>query len=215
MPTFGSLFACIGGFDEGLRRAGWSCAFQVELDPFCQRVLAARFPGAARHGDVSAFAPQRGLEALDLLVGGFPCQDLSVAGKRAGLGGERSGLFYEIVRVAKLLEPTWGLFENVPGLLSSDRGRDFWLVLSGLRECWPAIGWRLLDSQHFGVAQRRRRVFLVCGPTEAGVAEVLALAEGGAGDLAAGEEAGAGAAAGDRVGVDIARALRAKANLAH
>jgi DNA (cytosine-5)-methyltransferase 1 len=133
---------------------------------------------------------------VDLLVGGFPCQDLSVAGKRAGLSGERSGLFYEIVRLAKELQPTWGLFENVPGLISSNRGRDLWLVLRGLRECWPAVGWRVLDSRHFGVAQRRRRVFIVCGPTEAGVAEVLALAQGGEGDLEAGGEAGARAAAG-------------------
>jgi DNA (cytosine-5)-methyltransferase 1 len=234
MPTFGSLFAGIGGFDDGLCRAGWRCAFQVEIDPFCQRVLAARFPSTPRHGDITTFAPERGDSVhgerggvlrdegsrvpdgdgagaghdrrlrdlagrygdLDLLTAGFPCQDLSVAGKRAGLRGTRSTLFYEIVRVAKILTPTWGLFENVPGLLSSHSGRDFWLVLQGLRECWPAVGWRVLDSQHFGVAQRRRRVFLVCGPTEASVAEILALAEGGARDSPTGREAWAGVATG-------------------
>jgi len=196
MPTFVSLFAGIGGFDLGLECAGWRSVGQIEIEPFCQRLLAVRFPEAPRHGDVTTYAPERGREAIDLLVGGFPCQDLSVAGKRAGLSGERSGLFWQIVRLAKELKPTWGLFENVPGLLSSHRGRDFWLVLRGLRECWPAVGWRVLDSRHFGVAQRRRRVFLVCGPTEAGVAEVLALTQGGAGDLEAGGEAGARAAAG-------------------
>jgi DNA (cytosine-5)-methyltransferase 1 len=195
MPTFGSLFAGIGGLDLGLERAGWACRWQVELDPFCQRVLAKHWPIVTRYGDIRTLDLER-IERVDLICGGFPCQDLSVAGKRAGLSGERSGLFYEIVRIAQELQPAWGLFENVPGLLSSHRGRDFWLVLRGLRECWPAVGWRVLDSRHFGVAQRRRRVFLVCGPTEAGVAEVLALAAGGAGDSEAGGEAGARAAAG-------------------
>ena len=205
-----SLFAGVGGFDLGLERAGCTVVGQVELDPFCQRVLAARWPGVERASDVRgvgaglvgraepgtagrgrepAVAPQH----VDLLTGGFPCQDLSVAGKRAGLGGERSGLFWEIVRIAKATRPTWGLFENVPGLVSSNRGSDMALVIAGLRECWPVVGWRILDSRYFGVAQRRRRVFFVCGPTEAGVAEVLALTEGGAGDLEAGGEAGAAA----------------------
>ena len=78
------------------------------------------------------------------------------------------------------------------------------LVIAGLRECWPVVGWRILDSRYFGVAQRRRRVFFVCGPTEAGVAQVLALTEGGAGDLAAGREAGA----------DVARFLATGTNAA-
>lgn len=208
MPTFGSLFAGIGGFDLGLERAGWTCRWQVEIDPFCQRVLAARWPGIERAADVRGALPGAGdcgqqqnaagnisdtpaRESIDLLTGGFPCQDLSVAGKRAGLGGERSGLFWEIVRIAKEVCPPWGLFENVPGLLSSHSGRDMWAVLQGLRECWPAVGYRILDSRYFGVAQRRRRVFFVCGPTEAGVAQVLALFEGGSGDSQAGGEAGA------------------------
>lgn len=201
-----------GGFDRGLERAGFTVVGQVEIDPFCQRVLAARWPGVQRVNDVRGYrreersgepghhhdAPgeeerlQLQRDAVDLLVGGFPCQDLSVAGKRAGLGGERSGLFWEIVRIAKATSPTWGLFENVPGLVSSHRGSDMALVIAGLRECWPVVGWRILDSRYFGVAQRRRRVFFVCGPTEAGVAQVLALTEGGAGDPEAGGEAGPG-----------------------
>jgi DNA (cytosine-5)-methyltransferase 1 len=220
----GSLFSGVGGFDLGLERAGHDIAFQVENDPFCQRVLAARWPGVDRLDDVrsvyrinerhlrrqcradSASATANGHEQptafhCDLLVGGFPCQDLSVAGKRAGLSGARSSLFHEYVRIAKALTPTWGLVENVPGLLSSHRGRDFWLVLSGLRECWPHVGWRILDSQHFGVPQRRRRVFLVGGPTADGVAQVLALGAGGGGDSAAGGQAG----------TDVAYALAAGA----
>ncbi len=206
------LFAGVAGFGLGLEQAGFRCVGQVEIDAACQRILAVRFPGVWRAEDVRGlwtglvgragadaaggggeppFAP----EHVDLLVGGFPCQDLSVAGKRAGLGGERSGLFYEIVRIAKTLKPTWGLFENVPGLFSSAGGRDMGLVLAGLRECWPAVGYRVLDSRYFGVAQRRRRVFFVCGPDEARVAQVLFESAGGRRDLAASGEAGAGVAA--------------------
>jgi DNA (cytosine-5)-methyltransferase 1 len=192
-----SLFSGVGGFDLGLERAGHRVIAQVENDPFFQRVLAARWPGVERVGRVETYARElRGhARTVDLLTGGFPCQDLSVAGKRAGLGGARSSLFYEYVRIAKALRPTWGLVENVPGLLSSHRGRDFWLVLQGLRECWPAVGYRILDSQHFGVPQRRRRVFLVGGPTEAGAAEVLALTASGGGDSPARGEAGTDVAA--------------------
>ena len=211
-PSFGSLFAGVGGFDYGLERAGFRCAWQVEIDDAASRVLAVRWPGVERWSDVRAVVQDEsdgrsGADSqpwrhrllgsrscsgrVDLLVGGFPCQDLSVAGKRAGLGGERSGLFWEIVRIAKVLKPTWGLFENVPGLLSSHHGRDFWAVLSGLRECWPVVGYRVLNSQFFGVAQQRRRLFLVCGPDEAGVAQVLFESEGSGRDLAPGREAGA------------------------
>ncbi len=119
------------------------------------------------------------------------CQDFSVAGKRAGITGYRGTLFWEIIRIAKILRPPWGLFENVPGLLSSHRGRDFWAVLQGLRECWPAVGWRILDSQHFGVPQRRRRVFLVGGPSVEAVRAVLFEPEGGGGDSPAGDQAAA------------------------
>lgn len=189
-----SLFAGIGGFDLGLERAGHECVGQVEIDPACQRVLAERFPHAARWIDVREWQGN-GNEHPDALVGGFPCQDLSVAGKRAGLKGERSSLFWEIVRIAKAITPTWGLFENVPGLISSHGGRDFWSVLSGLRECWPVVGYRILDSQFFGVAQRRRRVFFVCGPSERGVREVLFEPESRGGDSATGAEAGTRVAA--------------------
>src|SRR3990167_7777129 len=173
VPTFGSLFAGIGGFDLGLERAGWTCAFQCEIDPFCQRVLARHWPSVERRADISNFASNdlrqqsdaaetRGnISRLDLLCGGFPCQDLSVAGKRAGLAGERSGLFWEFLRVADRLQPRWLLLENVPGLLSSRGGRDFGALLEGLEVSGYWWAYRILDSQHFGVAQRRRRVFMV------------------------------------------------------
>ena len=219
VPTFLSLFAGVGGFDLALERAGWRCLLQCELDPFCARVLAARWPGVPRWGDLRTMGLPQGDEGararragtvgagepdgcadgagwdgpdhVDLLCGGFPCQDFSVAGKRAGLDGYRGTLFWEIIRIAKILHPAWGLFENVPGLISSRRGREFWAVLEGLRECWPAVGWRVLDSQHFGVPQRRRRLFVVGGPSVEAVRAVLFEPEGGGGDSPAGGDAGA------------------------
>jgi DNA (cytosine-5)-methyltransferase 1 len=102
-----------------------------------------------------------GAPALDILCGGFPCQDLSVAGNRAGLAGERSGLFHEFARIIDLVRPRWVLIENVPGLLSSNGGRDFGIVLGTLADIGYGLGWRIVDSRFFGVPQRRRRVFIV------------------------------------------------------
>jgi site-specific DNA-cytosine methylase len=173
-----SLFSGVGGFDLGLERAGFTVTAQVENDGFCQRVLAARWPGVERTDDVrgvrsgmvgsaSNNAPSRGREPtvstqhIDLLVGGFPCQDLSVAGKRAGLGGARSSLFYEFVRIAKALRPPLLLVENVPGLLSSDGGADVGIVLDSLHEAGYLTEVEECDSQHYGVPQRRRRLFFI------------------------------------------------------
>jgi DNA (cytosine-5)-methyltransferase 1 len=130
---------------------------------------------------------------VDLLAGGFPCQDLSVAGKREGLKGERSGLFYELLRVAKLCRPEFVLWENVPGLLSSDDGRDFGRVLRGLADIGYFGAWRVLDARFFGVPQRRRRVFGLFARGRFGAvrcAEILALTQSVRGDSAAGQKAG-------------------------
>ena len=203
MLTVGSLFSGIGGFDEAFRREGFNVNWSCEIEPFPRRVLARHFPGVVCHEDVRTVTAATA-ERVDVLVGGFPCQDLSVAGKRAGLGGERSGLFFEFMRVADELKPTWVVVENVPGLLSSHRGADFAVVVNTLVELGYGVAWRVLDSQHFGVAQRRRRVFLVAcaGGQHDRSAAVLFEREGGRGDLAAGEEAGAGLAAGAGNGAD-------------
>ena len=157
---FGSLFAGIGGFDLGLERAGMECAWQVEIDTFPRRILEWHWPGLYRPEDVCKVGGDN-LEAVDLICGGFPCQDLSVAGNRAGLAGERSGLFYEFARIIDELTPRWVLIENVPGLLSSNGGRDMGAVLGTLAELGYGYAYRVLDAQFFGVAQRRRRVFIV------------------------------------------------------
>jgi len=201
---YGSLFSGVGGFDEGLDRAGWECAFQVELDPFCTRVLAERWPDVRRWNDVrrltdeqlretsGLIGSERGAAQLDLLVGGFPCQGASVAGKRLGLADDRTALFWEIIRIQQIVRAPWALLENVPGLRSVRFGHDFAICLAALKELWPVVGWRTFDSRFFHVAQRRERVFFVCGPTEAGVASVLFEPEGGGGHSTAGGEAGAG-----------------------
>ncbi len=116
-------------------------------------------------------------EGVDLIYGGFPCQDVSVAGKRAGLGGERSGLWFEFERIVSELQPRWVVIENVPGLLSSNGGADFGVILTGLDQLGFDASWAILDSQHFGVPQRRRRVFVVGGPRGRGAEQVLSLCE--------------------------------------
>jgi DNA (cytosine-5)-methyltransferase 1 len=203
-PTVLSLFSGIGGFDLGLERAGFDVVGQCEIDPFCNRVLAAHWPEVPRYDDVRRIGSggnaaldlrqdggQRPISSLQptLICGGFPCQDLSVAGKRAGLAGVRSGLWFEFHRILSELRPAYALIENVPGLLSSNDGRDFAVVLDGLGELWPAVGWAVLDSQHFGVPQRRRRVYVVAGPRRESVQQILSLCEGGDWHPAKGREA--------------------------
>lgn len=154
----GSLFSGVGGMDLGLERAGHEVAFQVEKVPWRRDILAHHWPKVPRFDDVRGFTGE-GL-SVDMLCGGFPCQDVSIAGKRAGFGGERSSLFFDFARIADALRPAWLLIENVPGLLTSRAGRDFGIVLSTLVELGYGLAWRILDSQHFGVPQRRRRVFI-------------------------------------------------------
>lgn len=188
--TFGSLFAGIGGLDLGLERAGMVCRWQVEIDDRCQDVLARHWPDVPKFKDVRD-ASRHNLAAVDLICGGFPCQDLSVAGRRAGLAGNRSGLFYEFMRVVADLAPRWVLIENVPGLLSSNRGRDMGTVIGTLGQLGYGWAYRVLDAQHFGVAQRRRRVFIVgCLGGGAAAAQVLFEPESLSGHPAPSREAG-------------------------
>lgn len=158
--TLGSLFSGCGGFDLGFERAGFETLFRCEIDPWCRRILTEKMPGPVVYGDVrgvgATVAPK-----VDVLIGGFPCQDVSVAGRGAGLEGDRSGLFFEFDRIIGELLPQWVVIENVPGLLSNRQGRDFATVLVHLAEHGYGLAWRVFNSRFFGVAQRRRRVFLV------------------------------------------------------
>lgn len=166
--NFVSLFAGVGGFDLGLERAGMQCVGQVEIDKHCRSVLARHWPDVPRHDDVTTakeWADELGLVgSVDLVCGGFPCQDVSVAGKRAGLAGQRTGLFWDALAFTTHVQAGWILLENVPGLLSSNNGRDFGTVISALADAgYRHVEWRVLDSQFYGVPQRRRRLFIVGG----------------------------------------------------
>ena len=166
MLTAVSLFAGVGGFDLAFKRAGINVTAAVEIDKKCRDVLALQFPETKLFEDVkgvtgeqlisTGFIPERGI-----IAGGFPCQDLSIAGLRKGLGGERSGLFHEIIRLTDELKPQFLILENVAGLLSSKQGKDMGIVITALVERGYGICWRVLDSQNYGVPQRRRRVFIV------------------------------------------------------
>lgn len=158
---FGSLFSGGGLMDLGLEQAGMRCQWQAEIDPHARRVLAHHWPDKPCHKDVRDVG-KRNLAPVDLIAFGSPCQDLSVAGKRAGLAGERSSLFHEAIRIVRELRPTFVLWENVPGAFSSHGGRDFGTVIRSFRDIGPCdIAWRVFDAQYFGVPQRRRRIFLV------------------------------------------------------
>ena len=179
---FGSLFTGVGGFDLGLERISFECAWQVEKDRFCLQVLEEHYPDVKRYTDVREVG-KHNLEPVELICGGFPCQDLSLAGKRAGFDGERSSLWFEFERIINEMRPKWVIIENVPGLLSSRQGRDFGFILNALDERGYGVAWRVLDSKNFGVAQRRRRVFIVGSLGNANCAEVLFESEGLPGDI--------------------------------
>jgi DNA (cytosine-5)-methyltransferase 1 len=201
MKTIGSLFAGIGGFDLGFERAGFKTTWACEIDQKAQAVLRLRFPDAKLHDDVCQIGAHN-LEPVDVVTFGSPCQDLSVAGKRAGLAGERSGLFHEAVRVIRELrerhgKPDFAIWENVPGAFSSNQGRDFAAVLQALADIGATdLAWRVMDSRFFGVAQRRRRVFLVADFGGERAEQVLALAQGVRGYSPQGRKAREGTAAG-------------------
>ena len=152
----GSLFAGIGGFDLGLERAGFEIAWQVEIDPYCQRVLAKHWPAVTRYGDIRE-VDWHAVEPVDLLCGGFPCQDISLAGKGAGLTGERSGLWFEYANAIEVLKPRYVLIENVSALRS--RGLD--QVLGSLAALGYDAEWHCIPACAVGCPQTRDRVWVV------------------------------------------------------
>ena len=157
--THGSLFAGLGGADLAFHRCGVKTVWAAEKDPKCNSVRRRHFPDEETITDVASVRGAR--FRVDILSGGFPCQDISVAGKRAGLAGERSGLWWEFARVIAEQTPGWVLIENVGGLLSSNGTRDFGTILGTLAQLRYGFAYRVLDAQWWGVPQRRRRVFVV------------------------------------------------------
>jgi DNA (cytosine-5)-methyltransferase 1 len=167
-----SLFSGVGGFDMGLENAGMQTVFQCEWDKHCRTILDRHWPTVPKWDDVSTLTGEHILAhapVIDVVAWGSPCQDLSVAGKRAGLEGGRSGLFYEGMRIINELRkasngryPRISIWENVYGALNSNKGEDFEAILKEMVEAGSLLcEWRVLDAQYFGVPQRRRRVFVV------------------------------------------------------
>jgi DNA (cytosine-5)-methyltransferase 1 len=193
--TYGSLFTGIGGWDLAADRAGMRCLFQVEIDPVCRSVLARHWPDVERFEDVCDVGAHN-LPPVDVILFSAPCQDLSVAGKRAGLDGARSGLYFEATRIIRELRPALALFEQVPGLLSSHGGRDFGLTLDALADIGALdIGWSVLDARYWRVAQRRRRLYVVSDFRANRGSQILSLADGLSGHPAPGREERQGAPA--------------------
>jgi DNA (cytosine-5)-methyltransferase 1 len=167
-----SLFSGVGGFDLGLEQAGMKTIYQCEWDKHATNILQRHWPHVPKWGDITTLTAQEILrhgQNPDVIAWGSPCQDLSVAGKRAGLEGERSGLFHEGMRIIKELRketnnayPRISIWENVAGALSSNRGADFGIILDEMAQAGAmVIEWAMLDAQHFGIPQRRRRVFVI------------------------------------------------------
>ena len=223
MLTLGSLFDGIGGFPLAALRVGIKPVWASEIEEVPMSITKRHLPQMRHLGDITKICG-REIEPVDVVTFGSPCQDLSVAGKRAGLGGWRSGLFLEAVRIIKEMReatggayPTFAVWENVPGAFTSNKGEDFRTVAEEITRIaqpgfsvarpkkWPNAGavvgegqslaWRVLDAQYWGVPQRRRRVFLVADFAGERAGEILFKPESLCRDTAAGGGAWEGASA--------------------
>lgn len=157
------LFSGIGGFELGFQRAGFAIAGMCEIEPYARAVLAARFPGVPVFGDirnVTARALELAGVAPDVVTGGFPCQDISLAGKGAGLDGERSGLWREMHRVIAEVRPRWVVAENVAAL----RSRRLDQVLGSLAQIGYDAEWHCIPASAVGAPHRRDRIWIVAYP---------------------------------------------------
>lgn len=158
--VYGSVCSGIEAASVAWHPLGWRASFLSEIEAFPRSVLSHHYPDTPLHGDFTTIKAGD-YEPIDLLVGGTPCQSFSVAGLRGGLDDDRGNLALEYLRLADRLRPRWLVWENVPGVLSSNGGRDFGAILGGMVELGYGFAYRVLDAQFFGVAQRRRRVFVV------------------------------------------------------
>jgi DNA (cytosine-5)-methyltransferase 1 len=164
-PTSVGLFAGIGGIELGLQASGFETILLSEIDPGARAVLERRFPGVELHGDIRTL---RELPHAELVAGGFPCQDLSQAGRTAGIRGQNSGLIAEVFRLLERAEtgPRWLLLENVPFMLQLERGRAMDFLASQLEALGFDWAYRIVDARSFGLPQRRKRVVLIASRTE-------------------------------------------------
>jgi DNA (cytosine-5)-methyltransferase 1 len=160
---YASLCDGIGAVHCAWQALGWECAWTSEIEKFPMAVVEARHPGISNLGDMLAITESMldEHERPDLVVAGTPCQSFSVAGLRGGLDDPRGNLALRFIQLVGVLQPTWVVWENVPGVLSSNRGRDFGTILGALAQLGYGFAYRVLDAQYFGGPQRRRRVFVV------------------------------------------------------
>lgn len=154
-----STFSGVGGFELGLPKS-WECIGFSEIDKYASMVLKYHFQNIKNYGDITKINTDE-LPDFDLLTGGSPCQDLSIAGKRRGLKGQRSGLFMEYIRILRAKKPRYFIWENVKGALSSNYGFDFAVVLNEMAESGYSLWWQILNAKDFGVPQNRERIFVV------------------------------------------------------
>ena len=157
---YGSVCSGIEAATAAWHHMGWEAAFFSEIEKFPCAVLQHQYPDVPLHGDFTTIKENE-YGTINLLVGGTPCQSFSVAGLRGGLDDDRGNLALEFCRLAQREQPRWIVWENVPGVLSSNGGRDFGSILGALEDLGYGLAYRVLDAQYFGVAQRRRRVFVV------------------------------------------------------
>jgi len=158
---YGSVCSGVEAATAAWHPLGWEPQWFSEIEKFPSAVLAHHYPNVPNLGDMTKFKEWPSDRSIDLLVGGTPCQSFSVAGLRKGLDDPRGNLMLTYVAIAARYKPRWLVWENVPGVLSSNRGRDFGTLLTALGEIGYGFAYRICDAQYFGVAQRRRRVFVV------------------------------------------------------
>ncbi len=159
-----SFFAGIGGFDVAFEKHGFSTAFLCEINPFCNQILSRHWPKVQKANDINSIKYDE-IPDSEVWCGGFPCQDISVArgsSERLGLKGTRSGLFYRFSELIEAKMPEVVIIENVAGLFTSNKGRDFGVIIQTLSALGYGIAWRLLNSRYFGVPQSRTRVYMCC-----------------------------------------------------
>ena len=182
--THGSLFTGVGGMDLGLDAAGFKTVWHVEQNPYCLKVLNKHWPNVPKFTDVTKCG-RHNLEPVDIISGGYPCQDHSIAGKRRGLGTpesstKRRGLWYHYLRIIDELRPAWVIIENVPRLIHT---ADIDIVLSGMEgigyTCWPTV----VGAENLGAPHERKRVWILCHRNDAPSAGMPANSEESKGNI--------------------------------
>jgi DNA (cytosine-5)-methyltransferase 1 len=158
---YGSVCSGVEAATVAWHSLGWQPQWFSEIEKFPSAVLKHHYPAVPNHGDMTKFKEWNDDRPIDVLVGGTPCQSFSVAGLRKGLDDPRGNLMLTYLAIAERYAPKWIVWENVPGVLSSNRGRDFGTFLGALGQLGYGFAYRVLDAQYFGVAQRRKRVFVV------------------------------------------------------